>query len=340
MPPMPERMPTYREGNKNYQPDPNYEVERGLKAGHLKLVCLCHNQYSGTPLPQNMLPGLNTAGYWDADCDQHWGTDWHYNEGLELVLIENGQVTFALDGEERRLQPNDATFTQPWLRHRLGDPHVGASRIYWIMLDVGVRRPDQPWKWPPWILLTPADRKELARLSERLPYHIWRADAHLQRCFHRLGNAILSNRSGINLSLVACLVNEALFLLLQELRIHHGGDDHKSENSRDLAKIFWQEIKQNPAQLGTQWTMRKMAQRCGLGTTQFVFYTKQLFNLTPMHLLNRYRLEWAAASLKDQPRRSITDIALDCGFTTSQHFTKCFREYFHCPPRIYRAGSG
>jgi AraC family 4-hydroxyphenylacetate 3-monooxygenase operon regulatory protein len=336
---MSESVPTYRDGEKIYQPDPNYEVERGLKAGHLDLVCLCHNQYSGAKLSRKVLPGLNTAGYWDADCDQHWGTDWHYNEGLELVLIENGQVTFALEGQEYRLQPNDATFTRPWLRHRLGDPHIGASRIYWIMLDVGVRRPNQSWKWPSWILLTPADRKKLARLSERIPFHLWQADSHLQRCFRRLGNAIRTNRWGSNLSLIACFVNEALFLLLQELCIHHGTEENKGKASREITELFWQEIKQHPTQLGLRWTMSKMAKRCGLGTTQFVFYTRQLFNLPPMHLLNRCRLERAASLLKGQPRLSITEIALDCGFSTNQHFTKCFREYFRCPPRIYRAGA-
>src|SRR5664280_588554 len=111
--------PTYRDGKNIYQPDPNYEINKGLKAGHLRLVCLCHHQYLGAKLPPKVLPGLNTVGYWDADCEQQWGTDWHYNEGLELVLIENGQLTFALEGQKHILQPNDATFTRPWLPHCL-----------------------------------------------------------------------------------------------------------------------------------------------------------------------------------------------------------------------------
>jgi AraC-like DNA-binding protein len=336
---MPQEIPTYRDGDQILRPDPNYEMERGVKAGRLNLVCVSHNQYYGTKLAKNVLPGLNTTGYWDADCDQQWGTDWHYNEGLELTLIENGQLTFNLEGKTTTIQPYDATFTRPWLRHCVGDPHVGPSRIYWIVLDVGIRRPHQAWKWPSWILLTPRDRKELVQLSEQYQYHIWKAGPDYRRCFHRLGDAILTNGAEGNVSLIACLVNEALFLLLQALRVHHEKEAVGSDTFQEITRLFWQEIKQNPSQLGLDWTLTKMVRRCGIGKTQFVFYTKQVFNLTPMHYLNRCRLELAADLLKSQPHRSITEVALDCGFSTSQQFAKSFRYYYKCTPRIYRSGT-
>jgi AraC-like DNA-binding protein len=332
-------IPTYRNGEQVLHPDPNYDMERGVKAGRVRLVCLSHNQYYGKKLGKNVLPGLNTVGYWDADCEQQWGTDWHYNEGLELALVENGQLTFRLEGLSHALQPYDATFTRPWLRHCVGDPHVGPSRIYWMVLDVGVRRPNQSWKWPSWILLSARDRKELMRLADQCRSHVWKASADLRRCFHRLGDAISTNVDGINLSLIACLVNEALCLLLQELRGHQEKQAVESDTFLELTKIFWREVKQNPALLGADWTLAKMARRCGIGKTQFVFYTKQIFNLAPIHYLNRCRLILAAELLKSQPQRSITEIAMDCGFSTSQHFAKIFHQHYKCTPRIYRCGT-
>jgi AraC-like DNA-binding protein len=329
-------IPTYRNGSIAYQPDPNHKIATGVKTGHVQLFCLTHNQYLGTKLPTKVLPGLNTIGYWDADHEQQWGTDWHFNEGLELVLIENGQVTFALDGREYRLHPGDFTLTKPWLRHRLGDPHVGPSRIYWMMLDVGVRRPNQVWRWPSWIVLTPGDRKTLARLIDKFEHHVWRSNANLRRCFYRIGEAIRSQRHGNNLSLIGSLVNEALFLLLQELKTHHEISLDESNASLETVNIFWNKLKSSPDQLGLTWTLNKMARHCQLGVTQFVYYTKKLFNLTPMHYLNRCRLENAARLLQQQPQRSVTDIAFDCGFSTPQYFTKAFHKYYGFPPKIFR----
>jgi AraC family L-rhamnose operon regulatory protein RhaS len=82
--------------------------------------------------------------------------------------------------------------------------------------------------------------------------------------------------------------------------------------------------------------LAKVAQRCGLGTTQFVRYSRQLTNLTPMQYLNTCRLETAARMLVDLPERSVIDVALDCGFSSSQYFATVFRRQFGCTPRAFR----
>ena len=38
--------------------------------------------------------GLNTVGFTDADTTQECGSGWHYNEGLELTVVANGQLPF------------------------------------------------------------------------------------------------------------------------------------------------------------------------------------------------------------------------------------------------------
>ncbi|TYT76031.1 AraC family transcriptional regulator [Desulfobotulus mexicanus] len=50
----------------------------------------------------------------------------------------------------------------------------------------------------------------------------------------------------------------------------------------------------------------------------------------------RLRLERAANRLLQKPEESITDIALDCGFSSSQNFAKAFRQSFSMSPTDYR----
>jgi len=98
------------------------------------------------------LRGLKSIGFWDAEHAQDWGLDWHRHEGIQLGFLASGRISVAIDDEACCLEPDDMTITRPWQRHRLGDPNVGASRLHWLIFDVGVRRPNQPWKWPSWKL--------------------------------------------------------------------------------------------------------------------------------------------------------------------------------------------
>lgn len=57
----------------------------------------------------------------------------------------------------------------------------------------------------------------------------------------------------------------------------------------------------------------------------------------PLHaFVRRMRLERAALDLGRQPDRSITDIALDCGFSSSANFSRAFKEAFGLSAREFR----
>jgi len=80
-----------------------------------------------------------------------------------------------------------------------------------------------------------------------------------------------------------------------------------------------------------------MAAQCGLSRTQFSAYCKELTGLTPMQYLMRCRVEQAARMLTLHPELSITEIALACGFNSSQYFATVFRTYQGCTPSAYAA---
>ena len=48
------------------------------------------------------------------------------------------------------------------------------------------------------------------------------------------------------------------------------------------------------------------------------------------------RLNHAADLLRRDADHSITDIALACGFTSSQYFATAFRRLYRCTPTAYR----
>jgi AraC-like DNA-binding protein len=130
-----------------------------------------------------------------------------------------------------------------------------------------------------------------------------------------------------------------LFLLVldmfrqQEIRL-----DESLSSTRRTVDLFWADVRQSLDHLALEWTVRGMARRCGMGVTNFIRHTKQITNMTPMQHLNHCRLTAAAELLQTQPERSVTDIALACGFSSSQYFATLFRARFGATPRACRGG--
>jgi AraC-like DNA-binding protein len=88
-------------------------------------------------------------------------------------------------------------------------------------------------------------------------------------------------------------------------------------------------------QVEQPWTLDGMAYACGLGRTAFATKTKELYADSPMRKLVRVRTESAAALLRET-RLSVTEIAIRCGFTSSQHFATVFKDYRGHPPSAER----
>ena len=70
------------------------------------------------------------------------------------------------------------------------------------------------------------------------------------------------------------------------------------------------------------------------------FHFHRIFTIlvgeTPANFLQRIRIEKTAQQLKDFPRKSISDIAFDCGFSSVSLFSRTFRKHFGISAKEYR----
>ncbi len=329
-------VPIYQDHGKKYAADTCRPVVQAEQSGQIRLEALVRGHYPGRRLSPGVLSGVKSVGYWDAHHQQDWGLDWHRNEGVELTFLESGAVGFGVDDHNFQLHSGDLTCTRPWQLHRVGEPNVGAGRLHFLILDVGVRRPHQSWRWPAWIILAPADLRQLTAVLRHNEQPVWHATPELSRCFRRIGAAVASDRGGSSISNLAVQLNQLLLCVLDMFRGQDVPLDRSLSSTRRTVELFWADVGQNPEHLALQWTVRSMARRCGMGVTNFTHNTRQLTNMTPMQYLNHCRLTAAADLLRSQPERSIIDVALACGFNSSQYFATLFRSQFEQTPRAYR----
>ena len=72
------------------------------------------------------------------------------------------------------------------------------------------------------------------------------------------------------------------------------------------------------------------------------FHFHRIFSAIVGETLNQFiqriRLEKAASQLIDNPKKSITEIAFDCGFSGSATFARAFKESFGISASQYRSG--
>ena len=78
-----------------------------------------------------------------------------------------------------------------------------------------------------------------------------------------------------------------------------------------------------------------LAKQVELGERHFTRVFSQMFNETPAAYITRLRIE-KAKNLLTSTRRSMTDIALECGFSHAQHFSTKFRDVVGASPSQYR----
>jgi AraC family L-rhamnose operon regulatory protein RhaS len=276
------------------------------------------------------------VGYWDATEDQEWGLDWHRNEGLELTFLERGRLPFAVDGRQYMLEADDMTVTRPWQLHRVGNPQVNASRLHWLIIDLGVRRPHQEWQWPSWLLLSRQDLDELTAFLRQNEQTIWRGTQELRHCWQQIAAAVSNPRDASGISRVGVRLNDLFLLLLDLLRRKRVRMDESLTSSRRTVSLFLEDLQTNPTHLALPWTVGRMAEACGLGVSQFIQHVRRLTTLTPVQFLTRHRLELAARLLVQDLQTSVTDIALQCGFSSSQYFATVFSSKHRESPREFR----
>jgi AraC family transcriptional regulator len=87
--------------------------------------------------------------------------------------------------------------------------------------------------------------------------------------------------------------------------------------------------------LDDQLSLESLAQESGYSRVHFMRMFRAATGRSPHNYLLNLRIE-RARELLSNPGLSLTDIALDCGFSSHSHFTRVFRQFLGVTPSEYR----
>ncbi len=328
--------PNYRSRNARYEIDSCEPQKRAVQSGKIEFHALTKGYYLGTLMPKKTMPGLNSIGYWNADSMQDWGLNAHRNEGVEIMFLETGNMDFMVDRKQFRLGAGNFTITRPWQLHKLGSPNIGPGRLHWLILDVGVRRPHQDWRWPKWVVLTPDDLRELTRKLRRNENPVWKATPPIIHSFQELARGVAAWGQPHSVSRLTTNLNQLLIGVLDALGVQQQSEDKRFTSHQRTVELFLRELRTGRINLGKPWTLDQMAAHCGLGITAFSKCCREIVNASPMEYLNQCRLDQAASALRRSPQRAVTEIAFESGFNSSQYFATAFRKRHRLAPTEFQ----
>lgn len=323
----------YKDFYKIYQPDRCEPLDNAASTGELEMKALRRANYPGIDLPDEVLPAVYSIGYWDAKINQNWGLDWHRNEGIEFTFLASGNLSFFTGNEQFELTSGDFTITRPWQRHKLGNPDITVSKLYWIIIDVCVKQPHQDWVWPDWIILCKEDLEFLTKVLRQNEIPVWGTNNKIRNYFIDLGKCLNECDTSIPHSRFNILINELLLELVSLFKADKLILDESLTINKRTVEIFINHLKTDYER---HWSLEDMSEHCGLGMTSLSKYCKQLTNMTPVNYLIKIRLEVAAKILRQMGAKSVTEVGYDCGFSSSQYFATAFKKRFKCSPSDYR----
>jgi AraC-like DNA-binding protein len=112
----------------------------------------------------------------------------------------------------------------------------------------------------------------------------------------------------------------------------------QADSRRDFPRTFMKLEQALRRNLSHQWTVEEMAALFGLGTTAFTEKVKHHTGFSPLNYLINIRISEAIKLLK-RPDVNFTNIALDTGFYSSQHFSTTFKKLTGYTPGQFRKRS-
>jgi AraC-like DNA-binding protein len=143
----------------------------------------------------------------------------------------------------------------------------------------------------------------------------------------RIMKEITRNEIGY-ISRINGLIDEFFVMAVRALSI-------ENKQSHDFPTIFLKLDKMLRENLSHPWTVNEMGSVVGLGTTAFTEKIKFYTGFAPLHYLINLRVAEAMRMIK-KTDHSLTMIALELGFYSSQHFSSTFKKLTGFSPKSYR----
>lgn len=238
-------------------------------------------------------------------------------DAVEFLLLRSGCKQIQVEDRLYEMQGGDLLVVFPGERHGAEDFVQNRTSLAYLLMAV-------PTEVPRFCMLEEEERSALWEQLKLLKGRMLKVSPSvcrtMDRLFDHVNTGLPLERARIRTELM-----RFLFRILEE-----AGEEDKSLPA-DIAAVirYIREAREEMPDIA------KMAALVNLSESRFKQKFKQATGIPPAEFTVREKIRESQTLLKD-PARTVTSIAMELGFSSSQHFSVLFRKYTGLSPIQYR----
>ena len=242
-----------------------------------------------------------------------------HGEMVEICYLESGRQTYTVEGKEFSLTGGDVFLTFPGEQHGTGTHPEARGNLYWLLISVPAARRT-------FFNLPRQEGKLVLEQLLKLPRRSFRGSSAMPQTLRSIFNYYADFQNPMR---IMNLRNLLLRFVLDV--ISNGTAAQPMTYSPDIVSAL------NHIKAGVEEPMplEELAARVNLSLPRLKSKFKAEVGIAPGDYIVRSRVE-RAAQLLYKSKTSVTDIAMQLGFPSSQYFATVFKRYTCCTPREAR----
>lgn len=242
-----------------------------------------------------------------------------HSKMIEICLLESGKQVYVVEGKEHTLLGGDVFITYPGEVHGTGGHPEEKGVLFWLLIQT-------PGPHDRFLAL-PSSQGKL--ILDQLLHHTprqFKGNAELKRLLNRIFKVHTNTDNPLRAADVQNLLLRFMLDMLTCARRLERSEP--SEPIREIMTFI-------DAHLDEMIGLDVLADRINLSLSRFKMRFKKEVGIPPADYIMRRKVEYAKRLLESR-RRSITDIAMKLGFSSSQYLATVFKRYIGCTPSEFR----
>ncbi|MCU0326995.1 MAG: AraC family transcriptional regulator [Spirosomaceae bacterium] len=249
------------------------------------------------------------------------------SEGIKIFYVLEGKFDWMVDSQEVTLYPNDVCLVLPWQAFGNVKGTFEVGKIQCIALQPYSFEPKGELSLGNWSSIPETELRVISRifsLNRKPTMSNFKVGGEI---LQKIKNELFSGELGYRVR-VNHLIDELLIMTARQL-------SRQENQRRDFPQTFQKLDQLLRENIAHPWTVEEMAGIVGLGTTAFTEKVKAYSGFSPLNYLINIRITEAIKLMK-RTDLSLTDVALDTGFYSSQHFSMTFKKLTGFTPGQFR----
>jgi AraC-like DNA-binding protein len=245
---------------------------------------------------------------------------------IRIYYINEGKFEWSINNESYILYPGDVALIMPNEKFGSEKGVLEIGSITWIHVKIA-NHGNNDLLTGKWSSLSETESQVISKVLLMNAMPVLSKLPEAGRILRYIHDEIFNQEIGYT-TRANQLIDELFITITRHLT-------KQNNRARDFPKVFMQLEQALRQNLSHQWTVEEMAAIAGMGTTLFNEKVKSYTGFTPLNYLINIRISEAIKLLKKK-EVSITDIALDTGFYSSQHFSTTFKKLTGYTPSEFR----